>query len=327
VSGDAGWFLRRLGQALVTFLLATTLTFFLMRLTPGDPLARLTEDRPLPPEVIADLRVRYGLDQPLPSQFRRFVSGVLSGNLGGSIEHGGRPVTSLIAERLPATLLLGATALALNFAVGIGLGVWQATRRGTRADRWLTAVSLATYAAPVFWVGMCLSTVFGVELGWLPTGFASDPTLPPNAGWLTQLADRLRHLILPALTLALATVGATIRYQRAAMVDALQLDCIRTARTKGMPERLVTWRHAWRNALGPMLALFGLWLPLLVAGSLFVESVFSWPGLGTMVWQAIGSRDYPVIMGVAVLVTAFVVGGSLLADLGQRLVDPRLRQV
>jgi peptide/nickel transport system permease protein len=325
VRGEAGWLLRRLGQALVTFVLATTLTFFLMRLTPGDPLARLTEERPLPPAVIADLRARYGLDQPLTRQYFHFAAGVLSGDLGGSIEHGGRPVTSLIAERLPATVLLGGAALALNFVLGIGLGVWQATRRGTRLDRWLTGVSLATYAAPVFWVGMAFSALFGVELGWLPVGFAFDPLLPPDAGWRVQLADRLTHLLLPALTLSLGTIGATMRYQRAAMVDALQLDCIRTARTKGLPEWVVTWRHAWRNALGPMLALFGLWLPLLVAGSLFVESIYSWPGIGSMTWEAIGSRDYPVIMGVAVLVTGFVVGGSLLADLGHRLADPRLR--
>jgi peptide/nickel transport system permease protein len=319
------WLLRRVASALATFLLATTLVFFLMRMTPGDPLSRLSEDRPMPPEAMADLRARYGLDQPLARQFGHFLGGVLAGNLGASIAQGGRPVTSLIVERLPATLLLGATALALNFTLGIWLGVWQARRRGGRADQWLSVLSLAAYATPAFWLGLALSWILGVELRWLPTGFMHDPLLSPGAGEWTRLLDLLRHLILPAATLSLATIGATARYQRAAMIDALQLGCVRTARIKGLPERAVIWRHAWRNALGPMLALFGLWLPLLVAGSVFVESVFSWPGLGTLAWEAIGSRDYPVIMGAAILVSAMVVGGSLLADLAHRWLDPRLR--
>lgn len=319
------WLLRRVGSAAVTFLLATTLIFFLMRVTPGDPLARLSEDRPMPPEAIADLRARYGLDQPLGTQFGRFLAGVLAADLGASISQGGRPVTSLIAERLPATLLLGGTALALNFTFGIWLGVWQARRRGSAADQWLSVLTLAVYATPAFWLGLALTWLVGVELRLLPTGFMHDPLLPAGAvGW-TRLMDLLRHLILPATTLSLATIGATARYQRAAMIDALELGCIRTARTKGLPERTVIWRHAWRNALGPMLALFGLWLPLLVAGSVFVESVFSWPGLGTLAWEAIGSRDYPVIMGAAILVSALVVIGSLSADLLHRLLDPRLR--
>jgi peptide/nickel transport system permease protein len=318
------WLLQRLAQALVTFLLATTLVFFLMRVTPGDPLARLSEDRPMPPEAIRDLRERYDLDKPLLSQFSHFLGGIVRGDLGGSIEHGGRAVTGLIAERLPATVLLGATALALNFSLGIWLGVWQARHRGTRADWWLTVASLISYATPSFWLGLALAWLLGVELRLLPTGFMHDPLFPGTTAW-DRLTDLLRHLILPAVTLSFATLGATARYQRAAMVDALQLDCIRTARTKGISERAVVWRHAWRNALGPMLTLFGLWLPLLVAGSMFVESVFSWPGLGTLAWEAIGSRDYPVLMGVTVLVSAFVVGGSLIADVAHRLLDPRLR--
>jgi peptide/nickel transport system permease protein len=318
------WFLRRVASAVVTFLLATTLVFFLMRITPGDPLARLSEDRPMPPEAIADLRARYDLNSPLTSQFTHFLGGILGGNLGASIAQGGRSVNSLIAERLPATLLLGGTALLLNFSFGIWLGVWQARRRGSRADQWLSVLSLAAYATPSFWLGLALTWLLGVELHLLPTGFMHDPLLPANASAWVRFTDLLRHLLLPAITLSLATIGATARYQRAAMIDALELGCVRTARTKGLPERAVIWRHAWRNALGPMLALFGLWLPLLVAGSVFVEAIFSWPGLGTLAWEAIGSRDYPVIMGAAILVSALVVAGSLIADLLHRLLDPRL---
>lgn len=318
------WILRRILQALVTFLIATTLAFFLMRLTPGDPLARLTEDRPLPPAALATLRQRFGIDQPVMTQFARFLGGVVRGDLGGSIEHNGRPVTALIRERLPATLLLGGTALVLNFLFGVGIGVFQATRPGTAADRLLTVVSLASYATPSFWLGLVLSTIFATELHWLPVAFMNEPYLV-DASFLERLGDTLRHLVLPALTLSLVTFGATARYQRAAMSEALALPSIRTARAKGLPERSVRWHHAWRNALGPMLALFGLWLPLLVTGSVFVEAIFAWPGLGTLAAEAIAGRDYPVIMGVTVLVAAAVVFGNLLADLLHRWIDPRLR--
>jgi peptide/nickel transport system permease protein len=316
---------RRVGQALATFVLAATLAFFLMRLTPGDPLARLTEDRPLPPEAVKAIRERYGIDKPALTQFVTFLSGVARGDLGGSIEHGGRAVTALIAERLPATLLLGGTALALNFLLGISIGVYQATRPGTAIDRGLTVVSLTAYATPSFWLGLVLAWAFGTELHWLPVAFMHEPWLGPDAPLLVRLGDFLRHLVLPALTLSLVTFGATARYQRAAMLEALALDCVRAARTRGLSERAVRWRHAWRNALGPMLALFGLWLPLLVAGSVFVEAVFVWPGLGTLAAEAIASRDYPVIMGATILVSAAVVLGSLIADLLHRWLDPRLR--
>lgn len=319
------WVARRAGQALVTFILAAVLAFFLMRLTPGDPLARLTEDRPLPPEAVKALRARYGVDKPPLAQFLTFLGGVARGDLGGSIEHGGRPVTALIAERLPATLLLGGTALALNFLLGIGIGVFQATRPGTGIDRTLTLVSLTAYATPSFWLGLVLAWAFGTELHWLPVAFMHEPWLGPDAPWFVRLGDLLRHLVLPALTLSLVTFGATARYQRAAMLEALALDCVRAARTRGLPEHTIRWRHAWRNALGPMLALFGLWLPLLVAGSVFVEAVFVWPGLGTLAAEAIASRDYPVLMGATILVAAAVVLGSLIADLLHRWLDPRLR--
>lgn len=318
------WAARRVGQAVVTFLLAATLAFFLMRLTPGDPLARLSEDRPLAPEAVAALRARYGVDQPLLTQFAVFLAGVARGDFGGSIEHNGRPVTALVRERLPATLLLGGTALALNFLLGITVGVFQAARAGSRADHALTVVSLAAYATPSFWLGLVLAWAFGTELHWFPVAFMSEPWLGPGAPFGDRARDVLRHLVLPALTLALVTFGATARYQRAAMLEALGLDCVRTARTKGLPERVVRWRHAWRNSLGPMLALFGLWLPLLVAGSVFVEAVFVWPGLGTLAAEAIASRDYPVLMGTTILVSAAVVLGSLAADLVHRWVDPRL---
>jgi peptide/nickel transport system permease protein len=321
----SGWLVRRALQALVTYLLAATLAFFIMRLTPGDPLARLTEDRPIPPAAMAALRARYQLDRPFLQQYSDFLAAAARGDLGRSIEHDGRSVVSLIGERLPATILLGGAVLLLNFSVGIWLGVFQADRRGSGADRALTALTLTAYATPSFWLGLVLAWAFGTELHWLPVAFMRDPLIPADASMLSRAWDVARHLLLPAITLSIVTLGATARYQRAAMSEALGSDYVRTARSKGLPEHSIRWRHAWRNALGPMLALFGLWLPLLVAGSVFVEAIFAWPGLGTLAYDAIMSRDYPVIMGTTLLVSAMVIAGNLLADLLHRIVDPRLR--
>jgi len=321
----SGWVARRVGQAALTFFLATTIAFFLMRLTPGDPLARLTEDRPIPPAAVAAIRERFGIDRPLLSQYLTFIAGVARGDLGDSIEHNGRPVTQLLLAALPPTLLLGGTALLLNFLFGIGIGVYQAARLNSGADRVLTVLTLAAYATPSFWLGLVLAWGFGTQLHWFPVAFMAEPFLA-TAPWPERALDTLWHLVLPAATLGLVTFGGTARYQRAAMREALALDCVRTARTKGLPERTVRWRHAWRNSLGPMLALFGLWLPLLVAGSFFVEAVFVWPGLGMLASEAIATRDYPVIMGATILVSAAVVLGSLVADLLHRWVDPRLRE-
>jgi peptide/nickel transport system permease protein len=319
----SGWLLRRTLEAALTFALAVTLAFVVMRLAPGDPLARLTEDRPLAPEAMARLRAQYGLDQPVARQFAAFLGGVARGDLGTSILRG-QAVTTLLAERLPATLLLGGTALLLNFTVGVWLGAWQAAKAGSRADRWLTRLVLAGYALPSFWLGLVLAWVFAVELRWFPVGFMRDPLLSREAPLFTRLLDLLHHLVLPAATLSIVTLAATARYQRAAMLGALAQPFVRTARAKGLPERAVRWRHAWPNALGPVLALFGLWLPLLVAGSVFVEQVFAWPGVGTLAAEAIMARDYPLIMGATILVALAVVAGSLLADLLHRLVDPRV---
>jgi peptide/nickel transport system permease protein len=319
------WLLRRVLQAVLTFAVAVTLMFFLMRIAPGDPLSRLSDEQPLSPEAVQALRVRYGLDQPLLTQYVAFVGPLFRGDLGLSIQHRGRSVVSLIAERVPASLLLGATVLLLNFTLGTWLGAWQALRRNTVVDHGLSLVTLALYATPSFWLGLVLVWLLGTEWHLLPVGFMHDPLLPRDAGVLARWGDLARHLILPAITLSLATVAITVRYQRAAMLEVLHLDFIRTARMKGLPERQVRWHHAWRNALSAVITLFGLWLPLLFAGSVFVESIFAWPGLGTLAVDAIGTRDYPVIMGSSILVAAAVVGGSLLADLLHRWLDPRLR--
>jgi peptide/nickel transport system permease protein len=251
-----------------------------------------------------------------------FLAGLVRGDLGTSIEYG-RPVGALIVERLPATLLLGGTVLLLNFTLGLWLGVRQAVRKGSAEDRWLTTLSLAGYATPSFWLGLVLAWLIGVEWRLLPAAGMRDPLA--GSGLLAGAADVLRHLVLPALTLSVVSIAGTMRYQRDAMLEALRLPYILTARAKGVSEARVRWYHAWRNALFPVLTLFGLWLPVLVTGSVFVEAVFAWPGLGSLAAAAVGNRDYPLLMGASVLVAVIVVLANLLADLAYAAMDPRVR--
>jgi peptide/nickel transport system permease protein len=316
------WFARRTVEAAVTLGLAVVLLFLLTHILPGDPLSRLAEGRPLGADELAALRARYGLDRPLLSQLGAFHAGLVRGDLGTSIEYG-RPVRELLMERLPATLLLGGTVLLLNFSVGLWLGVRLAVRKGSLEDRWLGTLSLAGYATPSFWLGLVLAWLVGVEWRLLPAGGMRDPLA--ESGGLAGTADVLRHLALPALTLCVVSIAATMRYQRDAMLDALRLPCVVTARAKGVDEGAVVWRHAWRNALFPVLTLFGLWLPVLVTGSVFVEAVFAWPGLGSLAASAVGNRDYPLLMGASILVAVVVVVANLLADLAYAALDPRVR--
>jgi peptide/nickel transport system permease protein len=318
------WLARRILQAVVTFAIAVVLMFVLMRLAPGDPISRAPDDGGMTQAEIARLRALYDLDQPIWLQFFNFVKGVVQADLGTSIEHG-LPVTAMLAARIVPTLLLGGSVILLNFTVGLWLGVLQAVRRGSRGDRTLTLLSLAAYATPSFWLGLILAWLVGIKLGWLPVAGMKNPLLLPSEPWLVRALDIGAHLVLPALTMSVVTIAATMRYQRSAMLEVLHLPYIWTARAKGVPERAVVWHHAWRNALFPVITLFGLWLPLLVTGSVFVEMVFAWPGLGSLAAQAASSRDYPLVMGAAMLAAAIVVTASLLTDLAYALLDPRIR--
>lgn len=321
----ARWLLRRLGQALATLVVATTILFFLVRLVPGDPVAAIVGERPVTQEELRSLKERYGLDRSIPGQFATFVGDLARLDLGRSIQYRGIPVTTLIRQRLPASLLLGGTVLLINFTIGIALGAWQAVRKDGWPDRVLGTVSLAAYSIPSFWLGMVLAWLVAIKWGFLPAAGTLDPLIPPDAPWLTRAADVGRHLILPALTLSVVTIGAAMRFQRNAMIEVLRLDYVRTARAKGVPEGQVLRRHAWRNALFPVITLFGLWLPLLATGAVFVESVFHWTGLGLLAADAVASRDYPVLVGTGMLVATLVVLGNLVTDLVYMALDPRVR--
>ena len=295
------WFLRRAAQAAATFVLAVTLLFFLMRLAPGDPLWRVQEGEPLTPEARAVLERMYGIDRPLPEQFVTFLKGVARGDLGSSIEYG-RPVTSLLASRLPATLLLGGTVLLLNFTLGLWLGVRQAVRRGKAGGPGLLTAVARGLRDAVLLAGPGAGLAVRDRVATSPVGRARGSAARSRRRAAERGADVLAHLVLPASRSRVVTIAATMRYQRAAMLEVLRLPYIVTARAKGLPESRVTWRHAWRNALFPVITLFGLWLPILVTGSVFVEEVFAWPGLGSLARPPRPRRDYPLLMGTSLLV-------------------------
>lgn len=316
---------RRLAQGVIVIFAVATLVFVLLRVAPGDPLAVLGEQPQLSADAVERLRRTFGLDQPVPVQYVRYLANLARGEFGVSLtQH--RPVLAAIGDALPNTLLLAAAALLVDFAVGIGVGVVQGARGRSRTDAVLSLVTITLYSTPVFWLGLVLLVLFGQTLGWFPAGGTIDPighAALPLAG---RMLDRLRHLVLPALTLGLAAAGYTARHQRSAMLEAIGQDFIRTARAKGLRERTVVLRHALRNALLPTITLAGIAFPVLLSGTVLVETVFSWPGMGRLAADAIGRRDYPVVTGAAILAAVMVVLGNLLADLAARLADPRIRR-
>jgi peptide/nickel transport system permease protein len=312
----------RLLQSLVIVLLVAAASFFLAHLAPGGPFA--LEDPRISDAVREHWRAQFGLDRPLPEQFVRFLIGLARGELGHSLSRRA-PVGDVLGAAIPRTILLMGVALTLSIVAGVALGVYQAIRRGRPLERVLNGASLFFYSLPDFWLALMLLLAFSYWLPILPAGGMVDATIHEYLGFSGRVWDRLRHLILPATTLALLTTAAVARYQRAAMLEVVELDFIRTARAKGLRERAVVGRHALRNALLPVITLIGLALPALVGGAVFVETVFSWPGMGRLAAEAIASRDYPLITASVAVGGVMVTVGSLLADVLYAAADPRLR--
>ena len=319
------YLVRRVVLALVTTATAVALTFALVHLAPGEPFVAGAEERFVPPETIARLRERFGLDRPLGAQFVRYVANVARGDLGESFTRR-RPVAAVLGEALPNTLLLGGVALLLSFALGLGLGIAQATRSGSWTDAALGTLALGLASVPAFWLGLMLLLVFGEWLHWLPVAGMTDVVAGPAPGLPHRVLDVARHLVLPALTLALVNAAAVARFHRAAMLEALGADFVRAARARGLGEARVLLAHAFRAALAPAITLAGLSVPALLTGAVLVESVFGWPGMGRVAYEAIFARDYNVITGVAVVTGVLVALGNLLADLGVAAADPRVRR-
>ena len=320
----AAYTFKRLTSAALLLVLVLSFTFFFVHLAPGDP-TFLTQDPRLGPEDREALRHIYGLDRPLAEQYLIWMRSVLlQGDWGVSYVHA-RPVQRVIAERVPATLLLAGVALGLQFAVGLILGVAAARRANSAVDHWIRMTSLLFYSLPIFWTGLMALMLFSHHWSLFPAGHMRAV----NAASLTPLArfaDLLHHLSLPVLVLVLGGAGVVARFARNSLLEVLQQDYIRTARAKGLTERRVIWIHAMKNAATPLVQLLGLSLPFLLSGSLVVEVVFSWPGLGRLTYDSIQARDYPVILATTALAGALVIAGNFLADMVHAAIDPRVRR-
>ncbi len=312
---------------MVLYWLVVSLTFLLVRLAPGDPATML-----VPPDApaadVARLRHAFGLDTPVPVQYARWLGDVLTGNLGESFATH-EPVTRVLARAAPISLGLGLASLALTFLIGVPIGMVQGARRGTAADWALTLITTSVFAMPTFWIALALVAVFTYGASML--GFPVWLRLPafgvhtPGAtlaGWAAA-RDVLRHAVLPVSILSAVGAAGIARYTRTSVADVARHDFIRTARAKGATVRRVYLRHVLANILPPLVVLLALALPGLVAGSVFVETVFAWPGLGRAMLSAIAARDYPVVMACAILYAGFVIAANLAADLMLPLLDPR----
>jgi peptide/nickel transport system permease protein len=312
----AAFLFKRLAHAVLVLLVVSTVTFAIVHAAPGGP--ALLADPKLSVAERAAIATRLGVDRPLPEQYVRWLGRLARGDLGNSFLYQTSTV-STIAERLPNTLLLAGAALLLTIVVAIPVAAWCAERPGGWIDRLAGALAIGAISVPVFWLGIVGILVFAVYAHLLPAGGAE------TVGGDGSLADRLRHLVLPAFVLAAAGTAELMRYTRTSVRRQLARPYVRSARAKGVGERAVRWRHAMRNALIPAVTVIGLQLPRLVGGAAITETVFAWPGMGRLGIEAALARDYPLVMGITLLISVGVVLASLLVDLAYLVLDPRIR--
>ncbi len=323
------YLVRRAAAALVLIWLVLTLTFVLLHVAPGDA-ADLLVAPDAPPDVAVQLRQELGLDRPLTQQYGRWLANLLRGDLGESFRRR-EPVRAILAGALPISIWLGSVSLLLTFVIGITVGALQAVRRDRWIDRLLTGLTTAIYAAPSYWLSLTAVALFTYGMsrlgapGWLRlpafglTNPASDAT-----GW-SVIPDLVRHSILPIAVLAAVGAAGIARYARSSVLDLSRSEWVRTARAKGLSPRRVMFRHLLANALPPLVVLLMLALPGVVAGSVFVESIFAWPGMGRVMLEAISARDYPVVMGATIVYATLVVVSNAASDVVLHAVDPRRR--
>ena len=315
---------RRLLNALAIVLFATIVSFVILRLAPGDPLLAAADGSATNAATRAMLRARYGLDQPLLVQAAAYFTRVARGDLGTSIVEQ-RPVATVLADALPTTLVLSGAGLCLAILLGIAIGTLQGWRPHDRLGALFGNALTALYTVPELVLAIVLLALFGVQLGLFPVGGMSDPLVELTGGIVARARDRVWHLTLPGVALALAWGAAIARQQRAAMREISDEQFVRTAYAKGVPGRTVWLHHAMRPALPTTIALIGTMLPALVGGTVVIEALFSWPGMGSLIVRAVGLRDYPVVAGAVVLVATAVAAGTLCTDLLVHLADPRSR--
>jgi peptide/nickel transport system permease protein len=313
---------QRFVKGVIVLLAIIVLNFFLIRLAPGDPAIVMAGEAGASDQMfVAQLREKFGLDRPLPEQLFRYVKGVASFDLGFSFRQQA-PVSKLIMERLPATLLLTMTAFAISLLFGIGLGVLAARFAGTWADTAITVLALIFYATPLPWIALMAILLFSVVTDWLPS-FGYE-TVGANYTGLAHVLDVGAHLIMPAATIGLFFMATYARMTRASMLEVNRLDFVKTARAKGLTNNVIQRRHVLRNALLPVVTLAGVHSGTLIGGAVLTETVFAWPGIGRLMYEALLQRDYNLLLGVFVVCSAMVLIFNLVTDLVYRLVDPRI---
>lgn len=319
------YLLRRLGYALITFFGITVATFVLVHSVPGDPITFYlgrTSSGGIPEATLDAIRREHHLDRPLVEQYLWWARGIVTLDLGHSIlEH--RPVSELIFEKLPNTFQLNTAAFLIAALLGVPIGLWSATRSGRPAERASAVLFFLLYSLPSFWVALLLMQWLSVRFDVLPLfGMSSDNTAP---GLWPYLVDRAKHMVLPVVTLCYAQLAIFARFSKSALTEVVRQDFITAARARGAGEGRVMWRHAFRNALIPLITLLGLTIPYLISGSVIVEQIFQWDGVGLLYYDAILSRDYPVIMGLTVATAIVTLLAGILADVLYALADPRVR--
>jgi peptide/nickel transport system permease protein len=296
-----------------------------MQMAPGDPMDMYLEpqmQRQVDPEVIELLREKYGLDQPIHVQYGRWLSNVLRGDFGESFRHR-RPVNDLLAEAIPYTLQLTFLAILLDAFLGISLGIFSAVKQYSLWDKVITLGSLIIYAMPVFWLALMVVLVFSVHLGWFPTSQTRSIDYEFLSVW-GKIGDRLWHLVLPVALMGITSAAGTARYMRNKLLEVLSEEYVIAARARGFSERVVILKHALRNALIPIITIYGLSLPFLLGGATIIETIFAWPGMGQLAVNAVGGRDYPLLMATTMIAAVLTIFGNLLADITYAWADPRV---
>jgi peptide/nickel transport system permease protein len=306
---------RRLLYSAVVLIGVLVVVFALVHLVPGDPV-RIALGTRYSPQAYDALRSASGLDKPIVEQFFSYIGSALTGDLGVSFRNGD-PVTVILLERLPATISLALAGIVIALLIALPAGIWSALREGRVSDAIIRVASQFGVSVPDFWMGILLIALFATTLGWLPTS-GYQPLLDNPGGWL-------RHIALPALTVGLVAGAIMTRYVRSAVLEVASMGYVRTARSKGLPPRVVTFRHTVRNALIPVLTITGIQLATVLGGVIVVEVVFAWPGLGRLVYNAVAARDYPVIQGAVLLIAALFLLINLIVDVLYAVVDPRIR--
>jgi len=324
-----GYLVRRVLGAVPLVLGIATIVFFLVHLAPGDPTLYML--RPgMSTEVLERMRASLGLDRPLHVQYLKWLGAMLTGDFGYSYSHS-RPVLDVLGGFLPNTLLLSGSALIVSFFLGIVIGTVQAVRQHSLLDSGASVVLLFFYSMPSFWLALMLIlalSLFARNVWEWPIWFPASGMVSTGYEDLSfgaRIRDRIAHLVLPTLSLALVLTAGVARYMRGSMLEVVRQDFVRTAHAKGLPERTVVFKHALRNALIPIVTLGGLYIPLLFSGAVFIEYIFAWPGMGRAIYDAILMRDYPLVVGGSFFFAAMVVAANLLADVLYAVVDPRIR--